>query len=70
MQIPGDAVAVGEDLQLLHPALRPGQLPRQCRLIGECGGHLGLFSRERPRTRIAHGHQHSGDRIGGPQRHH
>ena len=70
MQIPCDAIAVGEDLQLLHPALRTGQLPRQRGLVGERGGHFRLFGRERAATVRAHGHQHSGDRIGGPKRYH
>ena len=51
MQVAGDAVAVGEHVEFPHPALRRGQLPGQGGLVGECGDHVELFSRERARTR-------------------
>ena len=70
VQIAGDAIAVGQDVQLTHPALRYRQLPGQRRLIGERGHHVELLGGERTRAAAPQDHQHAGDRLGGAQGQH
>ena len=70
VQIAGDAIAVGQDVQLTHSSLRYRQLPGQCGLIGERGHHVELLDGERPRTAATQDHQHAGGRLGGAQGQH
>ena len=46
VQVAGDAVAVGQDVELAHLALRAGQLPRQRGLVGEGSHHVELVGAE------------------------
>ena len=70
MQVAGDAIAVGEHVELTHLTLGGRQLPRQRRLVGEGRHHVELFVGERLRCRTAHNHHDAGDGLGGPQRQH
>ncbi len=70
VQVAGDAVAIGEDVELTHPALRGGQLPRQRRLVGEGGHHVELLVGESVRLGRPQRYQDTGDGIGGAQRQH
>ena len=45
-----DPVAIRQDIELAHPALRAGQLPRERGLIGEGRHHVELFCSERIST--------------------
>ena len=64
VQVAGDAVAVGEHVELAHPALRAGQLPGQGGLVGERGHHVELFVAERLRADGPQRDQDTGDGLG------
>lgn len=50
VEVPCDAIPIGQDVEFTHPALRTGQLPRQRGLVSECGHHVELVSAERLRA--------------------
>ena len=70
VQVPGDPVPVGDDVEFVHPPLCGGQLPGQRGLIGECGHHVELFGAERDRFAVPYDDDDTGHRVRGAQRQH
>ncbi|NCL76835.1 hypothetical protein AIIKEEIJ_04321 [Rhodococcus sp. YH1] len=64
VQVPRDAVPVGEHGQRVEPSLVVGQLQRERRLIGEGGGEEELTVVERLPPRIANDRQHPRNGVG------
>jgi len=67
VQVAGDAVAIREHIELVHPALRARQLPRQGGLVGKSRHHVELVGAERLRPDGPKRDQDTGDGVGCPK---
>ena len=68
VKIPRDPIAVCDHVEFAHPALGVGQLPGQCRLVGECRHHVQLVVAEVRLTRSTQHYHYADDGLGGSQR--